>query len=61
MAAVRVNRPLVVVGVLVYSVLIAVLRRMGLIGTLGTAILFAIMVVDLAATHWLLRRRRIGP
>ncbi len=57
MAAVRVNRPLVVVGVLVYSVLVAVLRRMGLIGTTGTAVLFAIMVADLAATHWLLRRR----
>ncbi len=57
----RVNRPLVILGDLVYSLLVAVLRRMGLNGTLGTVILFAIMVVDLAATHWLLRRRGIGP
>jgi len=60
-AAVRVNRPLVLLGVLVYSLLVAVLRRMGLIGTTGTLILFAIMVADLAATHWLLRRRGAGP
>lgn len=56
-AALRVNRPLVVLGVVVYSLLVAVLRRLGVIGTAGTLILFAVMVADLAATHWLLNRR----
>ena len=60
MAAVRVIRPLVLIGVLVYSLLVAVLRRLGVIGTTGTIVLFAVMVADLAATHWLLRRQRIG-
>jgi hypothetical protein len=55
-----INRPLVVLGVLVYSILVAVLRRLGVIGTTGTLILFAVMAVDLAATHWLLRRRGLG-
>ncbi len=50
------NRPLILGGVLLYSVLVAVLRVLGVIGTTGTIILFAIMVLDLAATHWLLRR-----
>lgn len=57
MAAVRVNRPLVVLGVVVYSLLVAVLRWLGVIGTTGTLVLFAVMVADLAATHWLLNRR----
>ena len=60
MAAVRVNRPLVVLGVLAYSILVAVLRWLGVIGTTGTVILFAVMVADLAATHWLLGRRSLG-
>jgi hypothetical protein len=49
-------RPLVVGGVLAYSVLVAVLRHFGVIGTTGTVVLFAVMVVDLVATHWMLRR-----
>ena len=61
MAAVRINRPLVVLGVIVYSILVAVLRWLGVIGTTGTLILFAVMVADLAATHWLLRRRDVEP
>jgi len=52
-----VNRPLVLIGVIVYSVLVAALRCFGVIGTTGTVVLFAIMIADLAATHWLLRRR----
>jgi len=60
-AAARINRPLVVLGVLFYSILVAVLRWLGVIGTAGTLILFGIMVADLAATHWLLRRRGAGP
>jgi hypothetical protein len=51
-------KPLVLAGVLLYSVLVGVLRRLGVIGTTGTVVLFAVMVVDLAATHWLLRRSR---
>ena len=54
------NRPLVVLGVLAYSILVAVLRRTGVIGATGTLILFLVMVIDLAATHWLLRRRDGG-
>ncbi len=50
------NRALVLGGVVAYSVLVAVLRYFGVIGTTGTIVLFAVMVVDLAATHWLLRR-----
>lgn len=50
------NRRLVLGGVLGYSVLVGVLRHLRLIGATGTAVLFGIMVVDLAATHWLLRR-----
>jgi putative flippase GtrA len=50
------NRPLVLSGVLAYSLLVAALRRFGVIGTTGTIVLFAIMVADLAATHWLMRR-----
>jgi len=51
-----VNRPLVLGGVLAYSLLVGALRWFGVIGTTGTVVLFAIMVVDLLATHWLLRR-----
>jgi uncharacterized protein YqgC (DUF456 family) len=51
-----VNRPLVLVGVLAYSILVGALRYFGVIGTTGTVVLLAIMVVDLVATHWLLRR-----
>ena len=50
------NRPLVLGGVLAYSVVVGALRYFGVIGTTGTIVLFAIMVVDLVATHWLLRR-----
>jgi hypothetical protein len=51
-----VNRALVLAGVLAYSILVAVLRHFGVVGTTGTVVLFAIMVLDLVATHWLLRR-----
>ena len=51
-------RPLVLGGVLAYSILVAVLRRLHVIGTRGTVVLFGIMVVDLVATHWLIRRTR---
>jgi len=51
-----VNRPLVLGGVVAYSLLVGALRWFGVIGTAGTIILFAIMVVDIVATHWLLRR-----
>lgn len=61
MAGSRINRPLVLAGVLAYSILIAVLRWLGVIGTTGTLILFAVMVADLAATHLLLRRRERRP
>lgn len=61
MAGLGINRPLVVAGVVAYSVLVAVLRRLGVIGTTGTVILFAVMVVDLAATHLVLRRRARRP
>jgi hypothetical protein len=60
-AAARLNRPLVLLGVLAYSVLVAALRWTGVIGTTGTLVLFAVMVADLAATHWLLGRRGGGP
>lgn len=49
-------RPLVLAGVLAYSILIAVLRHFGVIGATGTVVLFGIMVLDLVATHWLIRR-----
>jgi hypothetical protein len=55
-----VSKPLVLAGVLLYSILVAALRWLGVIGTTGTVVLFAVMVADLAATHWLLRRSR-GP
>jgi len=51
-----VNRPLVLGGVLAYSILVALLRHFRVIGTTGTIVLFVVMVVDLVATHWLLRR-----
>jgi uncharacterized protein YqgC (DUF456 family) len=51
-----VNRALVLGGVLAYSILVGALRYLGVIHTMGTVVLFAVMVVDLAATHWLLRR-----
>jgi hypothetical protein len=50
------SRPLVLGGVLAYSLLVGALRHFGVIGTTGTIVLFAIMVLDLVATHWLLRR-----
>ncbi len=50
------NRPLVLGGVLAYSLLVGALRYFGMIGTTGTIVLFVIMVLDLVATHWLLRR-----
>ena len=50
------NRPLVLGGVLAYSVLVGALRYLGVIGATGTVVLFVIMVLDLVATHWLLRR-----
>lgn len=53
-----VNRPLTLAGVLAYSVLVGALRWYGVIGDRGAFILFAIMVLDLAATHWLLARMR---
>lgn len=56
MSAGSLNKPLVLAGVLLYSILVALLRAFGVIGTRGTIILFAVMVTDLAATHWLLRR-----
>ena len=61
MAAGRVNRPLVLAGVLTYSILVGVLRWKGIIGPVGTLVLFGVMVADLAATHWLLRRHGGGP
>ena len=60
MAGLRVNRPLVIAGVLAYSILVAVLRWLGVIGTTGTVVLFAVMGADLAATHRLLRRGSQG-
>jgi hypothetical protein len=51
-------KPLVLAGVLLYSVLVGALRWLGIIGTTGTVVLFVVMVADLAATHWLLRRSR---
>ncbi len=50
------SRPLVLAGVLAYSVLVGALRYFGVIGTTGTIVLLAIMVADIVATHWLLRR-----
>ena len=55
------NRPLTIAGVLAYSVLVGLLRSYGVIGDRGAFILFGIMVLDLAATHWLLARQRRGP
>jgi hypothetical protein len=55
------SRPLVLGGVLAYSILVAVLRYVGVIGTTGTIVLFVVMVLDLAATHWLLRRAARKP
>jgi hypothetical protein len=56
-----VNKPLVLGGVLLYSVLVGALRASDVIGTRGTVVLLAVMVADLAATHWLLRRRARRP
>jgi hypothetical protein len=55
------NRPLTLAGVLAYSILVGALRWYGVIGDRGALILFGIMVVDLAATHWLLARRSRKP
>lgn len=54
------NKPLVLVGVLVYSLLVGGLRWYGVIGDRGAYILFGVMLLDLAATHWLIRRRARG-
>lgn len=54
------NRALVLGGVLAYSILVGALRWLGVIGTRGTVVLLAVMVADLAATHWLLRRAGRG-
>lgn len=51
------SKPLILIGVLLYSLLVGALRWFRVIGDRGALILFAIMVLDLAATHWLLRRR----
>lgn len=56
-----VNKPLVLGGVVAYSVLVGALRWYGVIGDLGSLILFGVMVVDLAATHWFLKRRARKP
>lgn len=61
LAMFAVNRPITVAGVLAYSLLVAALRWYGVIGDTGAYILFGIMVVDLAATHWLLARRARKP
>jgi hypothetical protein len=52
------NKPIVVAGVIAYSLLVGALRWFGLIGDRGAYFLFGIMVLDIAATHWLLRRRK---
>ena len=51
------NKPLVLAGVVVYSLLVGGLRWYGVIGDIGSLVLFAVMVLDLAVTHWFLRRR----
>ena len=51
------NKPIVLAGVIGYSLLVAALRWYRVIGDRGAYILFAVMVLDLAATHWLIRRR----
>lgn len=51
------SKPLSIAGVVVYSVLVGALRYFGVIGTTGTVVLLAVMVVDLALTNWLLARR----
>ena len=56
-----VNKPLVLGGVLLYSLIVGALRALEVIGTRGTVALLAVMVADLAATHWLLRRRARRP
>lgn len=56
-----VNKPLVLGGVLLYSLIVAALRALDVIGTRGTVALLAVMVADLAATHWLLRHRARRP
>ena len=55
------NRPLVLGGVLAYSLLVGALRYFRVIGTTGTIVLFGVMVVDLVATHWLLGRAARKP
>lgn len=52
------NKPLVLGAVLAYSLLVGALRWWGLIGDRGAYILFGFMVLDLAATHWLLKRTK---
>ena len=52
------HRTLTVAGVVAYSALVGALRWYGVIGDRGAFVLFGIMVLDLAATNWLLARRR---
>ncbi len=51
------NKPLILFGVLLYSATVGALRLLGVIGDRGALILFGLMVVDLAISHWLLARR----
>ncbi len=51
------NKPLVLFGVLLYSAVVGALRLLHVIGDRGAYVLFGLMVLDLAATHWLLARR----
>lgn len=52
------NKPIILAGVVAYSLLVGGLRHLGLIGDRGAFILFGFMVADLAATHWLLKRTK---
>ena len=56
-----VNKPLVLAGVVTYSLLVAGLRWYGVIGDVGSFVLFGVMVADLALTHWFLKRRARKP
>lgn len=55
------NKPLVLAGVITYSLLVGALRWYGVIADTGSLVLFGVMVVDLAATHWFLKRRARRP
>jgi uncharacterized membrane protein len=56
-----VNKPLILAGVIIYSLLVAGLRWFGVIGDLGSLLLFGVMVADLVVTHWFLKRRARKP